>query len=384
MSEYQYYEFQAVDRPLDERQQGELRAISTRARITATRFVNHYEWGDLKADPLRLVERYFDLFLYVANWGSRRFAMRLPKRLVDAGDLERFRLDDEVARVHAAGHHLVVDISVEEIESEDWDDGSGWLAALAPLRAEVLNGDMRLFYIVWLMAVAKGWIADEAVEPLCGIAPLSASLRAFADFLGIDDGLLGIAAENSPAESGAGPSRAAVESFIRSLPEEEKVALLLRLHEGDDPNLAAGLRRRCRQSVTTAAAARKLRTAGELRAAAERLAEVDRRTRTEAAAAERRRQEEERAQARKRHLADLAKRGEAAWREVEDLIRLRNATGYDKATALLADLRDIAGGNRGAEAFQRRIADIRVRHARKGRLVARLDAAGLGRRPRPT
>jgi hypothetical protein len=36
MSENQYYEFLAVDRPLDERQQAEVRALSTRARITAT------------------------------------------------------------------------------------------------------------------------------------------------------------------------------------------------------------------------------------------------------------------------------------------------------------------------------------------------------------
>lgn len=36
MSEYQYYEFLAVDRPLDKQAQAEVRALSTRARITAT------------------------------------------------------------------------------------------------------------------------------------------------------------------------------------------------------------------------------------------------------------------------------------------------------------------------------------------------------------
>jgi hypothetical protein len=34
MSEYQYYEFLAFDRPLDARQQDEVRALSTRARST--------------------------------------------------------------------------------------------------------------------------------------------------------------------------------------------------------------------------------------------------------------------------------------------------------------------------------------------------------------
>jgi hypothetical protein len=45
VSEYQYYEFLAVDRPLDERQLGELRVLSTRARITPTSLVNTYHWG---------------------------------------------------------------------------------------------------------------------------------------------------------------------------------------------------------------------------------------------------------------------------------------------------------------------------------------------------
>ena len=37
MSEYQYYEFQAIDRPLSERERRALRACSTRATITSTR-----------------------------------------------------------------------------------------------------------------------------------------------------------------------------------------------------------------------------------------------------------------------------------------------------------------------------------------------------------
>lgn len=38
MSEYQYYEFQAVDRSLSEADRRVLRNLSTRARITATSF----------------------------------------------------------------------------------------------------------------------------------------------------------------------------------------------------------------------------------------------------------------------------------------------------------------------------------------------------------
>ena len=61
MSEYQYYEFVALDRPLTAAEMAELRSISTRAQITPTRFFNEHQWGDLKADPAELLARYFAL-----------------------------------------------------------------------------------------------------------------------------------------------------------------------------------------------------------------------------------------------------------------------------------------------------------------------------------
>jgi hypothetical protein len=57
MSEYQYYEFLAVDRPLDDRQQAEVRSLSTPASITATSFVNEYHWGDFRGDPSQMIQR---------------------------------------------------------------------------------------------------------------------------------------------------------------------------------------------------------------------------------------------------------------------------------------------------------------------------------------
>lgn len=83
MSEYQCYEFVALDRPLTAKQVAELRAVSTRAQISPTRFWNEYHWGDLKAHPTKLMERYFDAHLYFSNWGTRRLMLRLPKARID-------------------------------------------------------------------------------------------------------------------------------------------------------------------------------------------------------------------------------------------------------------------------------------------------------------
>ncbi len=63
MSEYQYYEFEAINRPLSVKEMAELRSYSTRARITPTSFVNDYSWGDFKhgghpaARPVHQVRR---------------------------------------------------------------------------------------------------------------------------------------------------------------------------------------------------------------------------------------------------------------------------------------------------------------------------------------
>ena len=57
LSEYRYYEVQAIDRPLGEADMEALRTLSTRARITATSFTNHYKWGDFQGAPNRLIGR---------------------------------------------------------------------------------------------------------------------------------------------------------------------------------------------------------------------------------------------------------------------------------------------------------------------------------------
>src|ERR1700678_3467436 len=102
MSENQYYEFQAIDRPLNEADRQALRALSTRAQITTTSFTNSYEWGDFKGDPARLMENWFDLHLYLANWGSRQLMIRFPKRLVNLSLLDAFLGEVDCAKVRGA------------------------------------------------------------------------------------------------------------------------------------------------------------------------------------------------------------------------------------------------------------------------------------------
>ena len=50
--------------PATPQQMAQLRAISTRAEITPTRFWNEYPYGALRAAPAKLMERSFDAHLY--------------------------------------------------------------------------------------------------------------------------------------------------------------------------------------------------------------------------------------------------------------------------------------------------------------------------------
>jgi len=373
MSEYQYYEFQAIDRPLGEKDREALRALSTRARITATSFMNSYEWGDFKGDPAKLMERWFDLHLYLANWGSRRLMIRLPKRVVDRRRLDGFLGKADCAAIRVAGENLILDIARDEMEFEDWDDGSGWLAALAPLRAEVLAGDLRLFYLLWLMTVeADGFEVGEA-EPLAGIGPMTAALEAFAEFFALDTDLVQAAAERPAIASPNAAFSGAAQRIIEAMPDREKTQMLMRLFDGE-LHLAAELRAEVRNRLATELDASPVmaRTVGELRARANAIAVAREQEAAKKAAAKLKQEAREAEKVRRARLEAILRRGESVWDEVETEIEHRNPAGYDKAASLLLDLRAIANESGTMTDFALRLGAIRERHARKERFLDRL------------
>ena len=165
MSEYQYYEFLALDRPLTEKQRAELRSISSRAEITATRFVNEYQCGDLKGDPRKMLERYFDAYLYLANWGTRQLMFRLPRGVLDSETVGQYLCTDTASLIETSSH-LILDLYIDQEEADDyWDEPGGQLAAMVQARSELAAGDLRLLYLAWLLALQSDEVDDEDTEP---------------------------------------------------------------------------------------------------------------------------------------------------------------------------------------------------------------------------
>ena len=381
MSEYQYYEFQAIDRPLTEKEMAELRSYSTRARITPTSFVNDYSWGDFKGDTDAWMEKYFDAFLYLANWGTHILKLRLPARLLDA----------KYARLYCAGEHasvreknskVILTFQSEEEEGGEWVEGEGLLASLISVRAELARGDLRALYLGWLLCAQSGDLDDDDVEPPvpAGLGQLSASLESLVEFLRLDTNLMHAAAAASPPLVDNEPRPADIREWVARLPVAKKDDFLVRLIADNDGLLASELlrqvRRRGAAEQGTPSAATERRTVSELLQAAERAAEEQRRVAAEKAAREKARREREAAIARARHLDALAGREPAVWKQVESLIATRQPKRYDEAVMLLVDLRDIAA-RKGGNDFRRRVEELRTVHASKPTLIARLQKVGV-------
>ncbi|MDX8453445.1 hypothetical protein RFM98_11810 [Mesorhizobium sp. VK9D] len=375
MSEYQYYEFQAIDRPLGDTDRRALRELSSRARITATSFTNSYEWGDFKGDPDELMERWFDLHLYLANWGSRRLMMKLPTRLVDRDRLGAFLGNNDCSMFRIVGGNVILSIWREELEPGDWDDGESWLAILSQLRTDVLAGDLRLFYLIWLMDVEAEAIEPGETEPLPGIGPLTDALAAFAEFFCIDQNLLRAAAERSAATDEALPEMPG--RVIGAMSDAEKSNLLVRVFNGE-PHVSAELRAlvRSRSEPRMATSPVAPRTAADLLTRAREIRLARERAEAELAEARRRLEAEAAEKAREVRLEDIRRRGESVWTDIEDEIGRRNPAGYGKAAALLADLLALAEKQDTVEMFRFRLQAIRERHAGKARFIERLGLLG--------
>jgi hypothetical protein len=384
MSEYQYYEFVAIDEPLSADQQANLRAISTRALITPTSFVNHYEWGDLKADPRRLVERCFDAFLYLANWGTHRLMFRLPAEVLDLSPVawvEKYLLGD-CSTAWTTDGHVVIDLFAEDDDGEydeEWLDGSGLLTSIVPVRAELMAGDFRLLYLAWLLAVQNREVDEDAVEPPvpAGLGQLSAALRGVAEFLRIDLDLVAVAAERS-APLNADDTLTELPGWLAQLPAQSKDALLQRVARGDGARVRAELLAGCWR------AAAPVETGDGSGRSAETLLTESRRRREDAQRvarehAQRRAEERRRAaeRAREDHLSELAGRHDQAWREVVELVERRTAADYDAAAALLYELAEVCRREGTSETFADRVQQFRREQRRKVSFIQRLDRLGV-------
>jgi len=360
VSEYQYYEFLALDRPLTRAEQVQLRAISSRATISATRFKNNYEWGDLKADPAKLLAKYFDVHLYLANWGTRQLMLRLPRARVNVAAIKRYFPSGSDSTARLVGSHLVLDFTVKSEES----DGDEYaleesIGSLTPLRGEILSGDLRPAYLAWLSAVESDYVDEYAPEPDVPpeLAHLSAAQQALAEFLRLDPDLIRAAAATSPEGTS---DDSALREWVKRLSPADKERWLVR--SIDEPNVPLGielLRHFRKERVTTkTTGAIVRRTVTDLRTIADEFAA----SRSQRKAAQLEKARLKAAKEQLHHLAGVRKNLTTAWHTLEGLIA---ESSYDAAIRLATDLREIADGDGTTADFAELFEAVRTRQSRR-------------------
>jgi hypothetical protein len=379
MSEYQYYEFQAIDRPLAAKEIAELRACSTRAHITSTSFINDYAWGSFRGNEDAWMEKYFDAFLYLANWGTHILQFRLPSSLLDLATAKAY-CNGTGASVRAKAGKVILRFESEDDAGEDWVEGAGRLASMIGAREGLLRGDLRSLYLGWLLQVQSDELDDEDLEPPVppGLGQLNAALDSMVEFLRLDRDLLHAATAASGPLGGSDLDRAAVRKWVQGLGQGEKDDLISRLIVEPDMTSVQELHLRFRKEHVSAP----VQDAVERRSVATllRMAKADtaERRRAEAAAAAREKaaREQEAAIAREAHLDQLVGQESRLWAEAEALAATKQPKKYDQAVQILVDLRDMGFRSKAGD-FQSRLEAFRIAHAQKPAFINRIRSAGL-------
>jgi hypothetical protein len=343
MSEYQYHEWQTLERPLAAAEQKAVNELSSHIDVTSTQASVTYNWSSFRHDPINVLARYFDAYLYLANWGTRRLAFRFPKELVDVVAIETF-CDEYHTNIKTVGDVQILEFDMDEEEgSDEWIDERGLLSTLARLRDDILQGDYRTLYLAWLKAMtleSGGYDEDEddpdnffnePEPPLpAGLKHPTPPLNAFMDFFEIDPFLVAAAAELSPSLSPA--QQADFAPLISRLTRQECDEFLLKI-VNTEPGAIAALRKKLSSfEKPKPSIQNNPRTFGDLLRTAEKIRQ-----------AEFNRQAEER---RNKHIAEmqeLAKREAQTWKDVENTLKGGyTASNYDYATTLLDKLQQLA------------------------------------------
>ena len=279
MSEYQYYEWLALDTLLTDAQVGAVERLSSHMDVvTEAQAVVTYSYGDFKHDPLKVLVNYFDAFLYAANWGARTLAFRFPKSLLTKKALSPYLLED-VIELKIVDSHWVLSLKSGDEGGGDWVEAEGMLNRMADIRRQISNRDYRALYLLWLAETKRraswddgdddddieGSSQCEAPPAPAGLKSLGASLSAFCGFFEIDRQLVSTAAKDNPAPTARPMTRAKLKLAVAALSRETANDYLLRLLS-DEPQLGAKLRQQLDQeSSATPTGERRVKRAGTAR-----------------------------------------------------------------------------------------------------------------------
>lgn len=363
-----------MGRSLSPRQRKEVSNLSSHISVTADSAEVTYHWGDFKHDPQVVLARYFDVFLYEANWGTQRVAFRFDLDTVDVAQLACFAVGDSL-EVKQTEDGVFIEVWFEEnwVEPsfsyyDQYEDTGDWrLEAFESIYHQIQRGDYRGLFLLWLKGCELYPDEAKSVGLPKGMAKLEEEHRILADFVGVNERLVKQAAERS-----------------RSLPRKRKVEESLDIHL---PKLSADqkddyVRRLISEDAHAVQGAlkRELRKLGnhhppnylgevvryeELADAAKREAQLE---------AQRAKAEKERR--RKEYLAEIGKREDELLDRVHALVSEKKTKSYEEAVLLLRGLEDLWVSRDDRDHFLKAVECIANEFPRLTGFRGRLEEAG--------
>jgi hypothetical protein len=374
MSEYQYVAFRAIDGPVSEKNLAFMRRQSSRAEITPWSFDNEYNFGDFRGDPAEMLRRGYDFHLHYANFGIHKLMIRLPHGLPDPRAAEPYFVEGALYFLKdqkGPGGILGIEPYLEPGDQEDLWEIEAFPDRLLPLRAELLDGDLRPLYLAHL---AIGGSEDEESEEAkegpvpAGLDQLTDAQQALAEFYDLSEALIVAAARNSPTMPHRQDSAKQYMAWLECQPEATRNAWLAQLMADPQANvrrevLAAYQSSQAAPSWTTICPNRSL---AELKAAAE---EIERDTNQ--------RKAEKAARERAKKLADMAADPSPILRETEKLAKQRTLDAYAQVGDLLADLRNALAGSEQADLPEKQARKLREKHPTFKLLISELRKKGF-------
>jgi hypothetical protein len=374
MSEYQYVAFRAIDGPVSDKNLQFMRRQSSRAEITPWSFDNEYHYGDFRGDAVEMLRRGYDIHLHYANFGIRTLMIRLPGGLPDAPAAEPYFEKDALYVLkdkQGRGGILCIQPFFEPGDLEELWDLDDFLDRLLPLRAELLDGDLRPLYLAYLaVACDSNHDPEEEKEgPVpAGLNQLTDAQRALAELYDLSAAFLAAAAQNSPALPKRRDAENQYEAWLQRQPEATKTAWLAQLMADPGSAVRSELLAAFRTSQNTPSwpTLRLERTITELKATAEEI-QHDRN----------RKQAEKAARQRAKKLADMVADPERTLRETERLVKQRSTDAYRELAQLLADLREALAGSEQADLPEKQARKLKHSHPKLNRLTSELRRQGF-------
>lgn len=201
MSEYQFFEFKSISKPLTPKEIETISSWSRRTQATSSGAIFTYQYSDFPKDEMIVVEEYFDAMFHTSNWGITRLIFKIPKDVVDITKVKQYRI--EGLEIYEYDSFILIDIIWDEQDTDfEWIESNGILSSLIPLRDDIISGDYRCLYLMWLKFSTESLInnfigIDENIlepELPSGLNELSSPLLRLIDVFCIDRDTIAAAA----------------------------------------------------------------------------------------------------------------------------------------------------------------------------------------------